>query len=128
MPFFENFTKDQVKEILNASNIVKVQKGEVVVAEGEIDDCFFIIISGTAAVLKGNKTIALIGRGECFGEMAYLSGQSRVATVAAETNCVLLKISATLLDKSSESMQLLFMRNFAVTLLHRLSKKINEDV
>jgi len=128
VPFFENFTKDQVKEILNAGNIVKVQKGEVVVAEGEIDDCFFIIISGTAAVLKGNKTIALIGRGECFGEMAYLSGQSRVATVAAETNCVLLKISATLLDKSSESMQLLFMRNFAMTLLHRLSKKINEDV
>jgi len=128
VPFFENFGKGQVKEILNASNIVKVRKGEVVVAEGEIDDAFFIILSGKAAVVKGKKTIALIGRGECFGEMAYLSGQSRVATVAAQTDCVLLKISATLLDKSSESMQLLFMRNFAMTLLHRLSKKINEDL
>ncbi|MBU2497580.1 MAG: protein kinase [Proteobacteria bacterium] len=126
VPFFENFEKKQVKEILNASNILKVREGEVVVAEGEIDDSFFIILSGKAAVLKNKKTIALIGRGECFGEMAYLSGQSRVATVAAETDCVLLKISATLLDKSSESMQLLFMRNFALTLLHRLSKKINE--
>lgn len=124
VPFFENFSKDQVKEILNASNIIKVGKGKVVVTEGEIDDSFFIILSGRAAVRKENKNIATIGRGECFGEMSYLSGQARVATVLADTDCILLKISATLLDKSSESMQLLFLRNFARTLIRRLSLRI----
>jgi len=38
-----------------------------------------------------------------------------------------MKISGALLDKSAETIQLLFMRNFALTLLHRLSKKIRED-
>ena len=120
--FFENFTKDQVKEILSASNIVKVPKGKVVVAEGEIDDSFFIILSGKAMVQKNNKNITLMGRGECFGEMSYLSGQVRAATVSAETDCILIKISATLLDRSSQSMQLLFLKNFAMTLVQRLSK------
>ena len=61
------------------------------------------------------------------GEMSYLSGQTRAATVVAETDCILMKISGALLDKSAETIQLLFMRNFALTLLHRLSKKIRED-
>lgn len=127
VPFFENFTKDQVKEILAASNIIKVLKGKVVVAEGEIDDSFYIILSGRAAVQKGDTKIALIKRGQCFGEMSYLSGQSRAATVRALTDCILLKISATLLDKSAESIQLRFLKNFALTLLDRLSKSTQEE-
>ena len=122
VPFFENFTKDEVRQILRASNIIKVFKGRVVVAEGEIDDAFYIILSGMAAVQKGGKKIALIRRGQCFGEMSYLSGQSRIATVSAITDCILLKISATLLDKSPESVQLQFLKNFAMTLLDRLAK------
>ena len=127
VPFFENFTKDQVREILHASNIIKVRRGRVVVAEGDIDDTFYIILSGKAAVSKGNTILASLTRGECFGEMSYLSGEIRAATVVAETDCILMKISGTLLDKSAETIQLLFMRNFALTLLHRLSKKIRED-
>ena len=124
VPFFENFNKEQVKEILNASNIIKVLKEKIIVAEGEIDDSFYIILSGKAVVQKHNRPIATISRGECFGEMSYLSGESRAATVVAETDCILMKISATLLDKSSESIQLLFLKNFAMTLLRRLSKSI----
>ncbi|MEW6666594.1 MAG: protein kinase [Thermodesulfobacteriota bacterium] len=122
VPFFESFTKEHVREILGASNVIKVLKGKVVVVEGEIDDSFYIILSGKASVRKGNQTIARISRGECFGEMSYLSGQSRAATVLAETDCILLKISATLLDKSSEAIQLRFLKKFAMTLLRRLSQ------
>ena len=122
VPFFESFTKKQVEEIMNASQILKVEKGRVVLTEGDIDDCFFIILSGRVAVQKKKNNIATIKRGGCFGEMAYLHGQSRVATIVAETDCILLKISGTLLDKSSESIQLLFQKNFALTLVRRLTK------
>jgi serine/threonine protein kinase len=125
VPFFADFSEEQVREILNSSNIIKVQQGKVMVAEGEIDDSFFIILSGKAAVKKNNKDIATIHRGECFGEMSYLSGKTRVATVAADTDCILLKISATLLDRASPAIQLLFLRKFALTLIQRLSKMNN---
>ena len=127
VPFFENFGKEQVKEILNASNIIKVRKGKVLVSEGEIDDTFYIILSGKVAVNKGSRTIAFLTRGECFGEMSYLSGQSRAATVVAETDCILMKISGTLLDKSPDAIQVPFLRNFALTLIQRLSRKIEEN-
>jgi len=121
--FFENFTRDQVKNILQSSNLIKVPKGKVLVSEGEVDDSFFIILSGKAVVKKAGKNIAMISRGECFGEMAYLAGDARAATVLAGTDCILLKISATLLERSTESVQLLFLKRFAMTLLTRLSQK-----
>ncbi len=121
VPFFRNFTKEQVKGMLTASTIAKFPKGKAIVAEGEIDDTFYIILSGSATVTKSNKNIATITAGECFGEMAYIAGQARTATVLAETDCILVKISATLMDQSSSDIQLLFYKNFAKTLVHRLS-------
>ena len=111
---------------METANVVKVIKGSVMMMEGELDDSFFIILSGKAVVRKNDQDIATISRGECFGEMAYLSGGSRTATVLAETDCILLKISAMLLDKSPESIQLLFLKRFAMTLLKRLSVSISK--
>ena len=71
--------------------------------------------------MKSNKDIATISAGECFGEMAYIAGQARTATVLAETDCILVKISAALMDKSSSDIQLLFYKNFARTLVNRFS-------
>lgn len=119
--FFQNFTKEQVKEMLTAISILKFTKGDVIVAEGEIDDTFYIILDGSAKIRKNDKDIASIAVGECFGEMAYISGQARTATVLAETDCILIKISSTLMDKSSNEIQLLFYKNFAKTLVHRFS-------
>jgi serine/threonine-protein kinase len=127
VPFFENFTRDEVKGIMGASNIVKVRQGKIVVVEGDIDDSFYIILSGETSVMKDNYKIAAIKRGGCFGEMAYLSGEARAASVMADTDCILLKISATLLDKSSERVQLKFLKNFSMTLLRRLTKSNKEQ-
>jgi len=127
VPFFEHFERDHVKQILQASSIIKFPKGRVMVAEGDIDDSFFIILSGRAAVQRNDSKIAVVGRGECFGEMSYLSGEARTATVVADTDCILMKISATLLDKSPESIQLIFLKNFAMTLLRRLSRSLKKN-
>jgi serine/threonine protein kinase len=123
VPFFNNFTKEQVTELGLASTIVKFFKNSIIVAEGEIDDTFFIILSGNARIRKNNSDIATIGIGQCFGEMAYISGEPRAASVIADTDCILMKISATLIDGASESIQLLFYKNFATTLVHRLSNR-----
>jgi serine/threonine-protein kinase len=122
LPFFSKFSKEHIKELIATSKIVKVRQGKTIVAEGEIDDTFYIILSGMVKIKKGDKTISMIGHGECFGEMAYISGQARAASVVAETDCILLIINAPMLDRSSESIQLLFFKNFAMTLVNRLSQ------
>jgi len=120
-PFFEVFSKEQVKEILSASTIIRVSKGNIVVAEGEIDDSLYIILSGKVEVLKQGERIDYIDKGECFGEMAYLSGRPRAATLKAVTDCILMKISAVLMDGVPAAVQLLFMKSFALTLVNRIS-------
>jgi serine/threonine protein kinase len=126
LAFFQDFNREQVKEILPACTILRVPKGEVVVTEGEIDDSLYIILSGRVDVLKNGTKINVIDRGECFGEMAYLSGEPRTATLKASPDCVLMKISATLMDRVSKSIQLLFMKSFATTLVGRIAK--NNDL
>lgn len=122
LPFFEGFTREQVKDLLSASRIMKVRAGRVIMAEGEISDTFHIILKGRVKVRRDHRDIAFVEAGECFGEMACIGGQARTADVVADNDCILIKIRATLLDKSSESVQLLFYKTFARTLVRRLSK------
>ncbi len=127
MQFFSNFTKDQVRMIIDTASIVKAPAGEMIMNEGEIDDSFYVILSGKAVVKKNDIVVAAISRGECFGEMAYLSGDSRVASVTAEIDSILLRISSTLLDKSPKDIQVLFLKRFGMTLLRRLSVSLGQS-
>jgi serine/threonine-protein kinase len=124
--FFSSFTRDQVRKIIDTASIVRVPAGKIIMNEGEIDDSFYVILSGQVIVKKNDIDIAAISRGECFGEMAYLSGDSRVASVTADTDSILLRISSMLLDKSSKDLQLLFLKRFGMTLLRRLSVSLGK--
>jgi serine/threonine-protein kinase len=126
-PFFRDFSQDQMKELLDLSDIITARPGNVIVAEGEIDDTFYLLLNGKAKVRKNGGDIAIIDAGECFGEMAGIGGQPRVASVVADSHCMLMKISATLLDRSLESIQLLFYKKFATTLVKRLSQSIKTN-
>ena len=121
LPFFHNFTESQINEILSVTDVVKVEGNKTIIQEGEIDDSFYILISGQVVVRKGKKDVTTLEKGQCFGEMAYLTGEARNATIATKNECVLLKFSSTLLDGLSESIQLLFFKNFTQTIIHRLS-------
>jgi serine/threonine protein kinase len=122
LPFFKNFSEGQINEILSASNLIKVEGNKTIIEEGEIDDSFYILISGEVLVRKGRKDVAVLEKGQCFGEIAYLTGEARTASIVTKNECILLKFSSTLLDKLSESIQLRFFKNFTTTILRRLSK------
>ncbi len=122
LPFFSTFTENQINEILSASNLVKVEKDKTIIQEGEIDDSFYILISGQVMVRKGGKDVAVLEKGQCFGEMAYLTGEARSVTIITKEECIFLKFSSTLLNGLSEAIQLLFFKNFTQTIIGRLSK------
>ena len=122
IPFFRNFTKQDISNLISINNIIKVKKGAVILSEGDIDDIFFIVLSGKVKIMRQNQTLAIIKQGESFGEMAYIGGQIRIATVSAETNCILLKIIPEMLDSAPVKTQILFYKNFSMTLVQRLSK------
>jgi len=121
IPFFRDFTRRQIEELLASARIFDAAKGKEIVNEGNPDSSFFVILSGRCKVRKNDQEIAFIESGECFGEMAHLAGQPRTATVITETTCLFIEFSAILLEKLPQSIQLIFYRNFAKSLATRLA-------
>jgi serine/threonine protein kinase len=119
--FFNGFSDEQIDEILNASVIMTYGQGEVLMREGDVDNAFFIIARGSADVLKGGKLISRLDKGDCVGEIAFLTAARRTATVVAATSMMALRINATLLGEVSRECQLSFYKVFSETLIYRLS-------
>ncbi len=75
------------KKLLSLSQRKKYHDGDVICAEGEEGDDFYVITNGevrvTSESIEGPKEVAKLGHGAFFGEMAALNGQLRTATCTA---------------------------------------------
>jgi eukaryotic-like serine/threonine-protein kinase len=118
--FFHDFSHSEIWEILRASDWRDYQAGSDIVREGEMDDRFYIIVSGQVNVHSGRRAVGSLGDGDCFGETSYVPGARRTATISATTPVTLLRVSSTLLEQSSADCQLRFNKVFLRSLIERL--------
>jgi len=121
LQFFEGFPDAEIWEIIRASTWQEYSMKDHVIIEGELDDCFYILVEGEVGVLKNKKSIRVLGIGDCFGEMGYLAKTERTATIKALTKTDLLKINSTVISQVSLNCQVRFLKVFLRTLIHRLS-------
>lgn len=71
----------------------RVQRGDVVIKYGEPGDDFFLVSEGSLEVLDAEgQTIATLGPGDHFGEVALLRDVPRTATVRAMANSLILAL------------------------------------
>ncbi|MCG6881284.1 MAG: cyclic nucleotide-binding domain-containing protein, partial [Deltaproteobacteria bacterium] len=67
--------------------LVSYQTGETLFFEGDDTQDIYVLVSGRLDILKGTKKIAeIIKEGAVFGEMSFLLGEKRTATVKAMTD------------------------------------------
>jgi eukaryotic-like serine/threonine-protein kinase len=120
LKFFHDFSHAEIWEVLRASSWQDYVDGEEIVKEGEMDDRFYIIVSGNCAVERHGNRVGGLDTGDCFGEASYVPGAKRTATIKAAGDVTLLKVSSTLLEQVSASCQLRFNRVFLRSLIGRL--------
>ncbi len=78
----------------------QMRAGEVIFRAGDPGDALYIVADGAVAVLKDDgSTLAELGKGQPFGEMALLSGGTRTATLRATSDGSLLLILKDDFDK-----------------------------
>lgn len=86
---FRDLPQREAESLAAQLNTVEVGPGDVVVRQGAPADKFFIIIDGEVEVVREDdgqeRTLATLGRGQFFGEMAILRDTPRMATVRAVT-------------------------------------------
>jgi CRP/FNR family cyclic AMP-dependent transcriptional regulator len=90
VPFFANLKKKDLSLIAQNADELDVRAGKVLAREGDIGQEFFVIEAGTAEVTRGGDTLAQLGPGDFFGEMALLEEDRRVATVTATSDMTLI--------------------------------------
>ena len=72
VPIFYNLNDDSIRSLLDIASDSSYPVGKVIVKEGSRDDNLHVILSGSVEVRKNGKTIASLGNGQFFGEMAFL--------------------------------------------------------
>jgi CRP/FNR family transcriptional regulator, cyclic AMP receptor protein len=82
LPNFKECGKDDRRALAESGNVVTLPDGWAFVQEGTPGDAAYILLAGEANVLVGRTIIATLGPGAIIGEMAYLHGGQRHATVA----------------------------------------------
>ena len=81
----QNPDLDEFKTTFNA--------GETVILEGDASEDLYILVSGELDVLKGKRRISTIsGTGSFFGEMSFLLGAKRTATIKAKDDVTAIRI------------------------------------
>jgi CRP-like cAMP-binding protein len=90
---------EEIEDLLAHVSVRRIDAGETLFRAGEPGDALYIVARGRVAVLRApqagesiEQSIAELGEGKAFGEMALLSGTSRTATVRAITDAELLQI------------------------------------
>jgi len=120
LTFFHEFSHAEIWEVLRASDWHEYQDAEDIVREGEMDDRFYIIVAGQAAVEANGNNLGVLDNGSCFGETSYVRGAKRTASIRAHGPVTILRVSSTLMEQVSSACQLRFNKVFLRSLITRL--------
>lgn len=92
VPLFSRLSSRQLRRILKGATEDRYEPGATILREGGRGETLFVILEGSAKVVRGGRTIARRSEGDFFGEISVIDGRPRTASVIAETpmRCVVL--------------------------------------
>ena len=105
--FFADTSADVLATIAAQGETRNLQRGDILFKEGDKPESMYIVLSGRIAIAIGNRPLdsresmlALMERGDLFGELALLDGGERSAMARAIESSSVLQISyATVRDR-----------------------------
>ncbi len=85
--FFKNANEIFIREIVDMMHTEVFLPDDFIIRQGEHGDCMYFLSTGTAEVLVNGNSVAKLGSGSPFGEMALVSGDKRTASIKAVDYC-----------------------------------------
>ena len=119
LPVFRDVPRFRRTEVARRADRVVVPAGRVLARQGSVAHEFFVIIGGLVDVVRDGRTVARLGPGDFFGEIALIGDPHRTATVVAASDVELAVLTRrefrTLLARFPE---------FASTVLSTASRRV----
>lgn len=88
LDLFAGVPAPEVAELEAILEPVTVEAGTVLLRQGELGDCFLLLVEGEATVTRDGDEVGRVGPGSIVGELALLHAAARTATVTAATPLV----------------------------------------
>jgi CRP-like cAMP-binding protein len=97
IPMFERLAGEDLENLSGLLQQRRYSKGEVIFHQGDVGTALFIVRKGEVAIrlssAEGKEVIlALLGRGDAFGELALLDGEPRSTDAVAREETHLLSL------------------------------------
>jgi len=89
---FSDLPDEVLNEIARLAEVERLPRDTIVFEKGDLGTKLYAILSGQARVHDGQQTLAQLGQGEIFGEMAAIDTQPRSASVTTEEDTLLLSL------------------------------------
>ncbi|MBF0321016.1 MAG: mechanosensitive ion channel [Nitrospirae bacterium] len=91
--FFSVFTEDVQREIASLLAQKHYGRGESIFEEGDEGDSFYVIRRGRVSVTVAGNEVAVLKRGDFFGEISLFTGGIRTASVTAKDDALILVLN-----------------------------------
>ncbi|MCM2311839.1 MAG: cyclic nucleotide-binding domain-containing protein, partial [Steroidobacteraceae bacterium] len=124
---------DEERRILaRAMSLRDLKQGEVLVQEGSADDHLYVVVSGVLGVVKGagmeeEVTLNAIRPGNLVGELSFLDGASRYASLMALSDTRVLGLSRADLERllDSEPKVVYHVMRAIVRVVHEIQRRMS---
>lgn len=93
-PVFARVRSEDLAPLARVAEVEVFAPGAVLFTEGEPGDGLYVLVRGSVEVRHGQETLATLGPGEAFGEMAVLDAGPRSATAVAASDVQVLHIGS----------------------------------
>ena len=125
LPLWADFLEEDLGLLLRvgAVRLGRAASGEAIVEEGNYEKTFFVLLRGAVTVVRAGKSLArLDAPGTIFGEMSFVLGKGRTATVTALEPCDCLMVDMGYVDflQSPER------EDFLIRIFRRLATVVTE--
>jgi CRP/FNR family transcriptional regulator, cyclic AMP receptor protein len=98
VPMFSDFSKRHLDRLSKETDELVFEPGQIIVKEGDLGETLFVVLEGSAKVIRGRKRVGEVVPGDFFGELSTIDGGPRTATVVAETPMRVLRLFRRTLD------------------------------
>lgn len=94
---FSSLSPEEMNWLCRVGEMISAPPGVAILREGDLTTELYVILNGQVEVsvtdkMGGRVELAVLKRGDHFGEMSFIDGEPRSASVTALKNCRLLRI------------------------------------
>lgn len=121
VPIFQELRDDFLVRLASVMDELSFTRDQTIFTQGQEGRSLYIVVSGLVRVHIGDRDLAQLRQGTCFGEMSLFDSEPRSASVTALEECECLVLTQLqLYDAIDET------PGIAVNIIRLLSRRIRE--